>query len=205
MQTLKYKTIVIVDGGYYRKIVTSSKGMRIDKYVDFVVKNIYSTLCDAEETLLRILYYDCRPFKGKAKRPVSGEIEEFEKANPLFDKLAQKQQFALRLGDLRFRGYKPKKIPVNAHQISDEDFEPIFEQKGVDMRIGLDIAHYSSKLLVERIILITNDTDIIPAIKEARRNGVQIITIKYADSPIHRDIIAHSDFVRKIAIEKPSQ
>ena len=48
---------------------------------------------------------------------------------------------AVRLGVLKFRGYKLKKTPVTGiAALTDADFKPDFEQKGVDMRIGLDIA-----------------------------------------------------------------
>jgi hypothetical protein len=51
----------------------------------------------------------------------------------------------VRRGVLKFRGYKPKQTPVNpTGPPTDADFAPDFEQKGVDMRIGLDIASYSA-------------------------------------------------------------
>ena len=40
-----------------------------------------------------------------------------------------------------------------------------FEQKGVDMRIGIDVATLALKKIVERIILFSGDTDMIPALK----------------------------------------
>ena len=59
--------------------------------------------------------------------------------------LAKKDLFAVRSGVLKFRGYKPKQTPVNPiGQLTDADFSADFEQKGVDMRIGLDIASYSA-------------------------------------------------------------
>jgi len=49
--------------------------------------------------------------------------------------------------------------------LTDADFYPDFEQNGVDMRIGIDIANLSANRSVERIVLATNDTDCIPAMK----------------------------------------
>lgn len=48
-------------------------------------------------------------------------------------------------------------------------------QKGVDMRIGLDIASVALKRLASTIILIAGDADFVPAAKLARREGIQII------------------------------
>ena len=53
---------------------------------------------------------------------------------------------------------------------------PIFEQKQVDMLLGLDVAHISYCRLADRaLILCCNDTDMIPAMKLARVNGLQVI------------------------------
>jgi hypothetical protein len=45
---------------------------------------------------------------------------------------------------------------------------PDFEQKGVGMRIGLDIATFCKSKAVDRLALITADTDCIPAMKHRR-------------------------------------
>ena len=48
-------------------------------------------------------------------------------------------------------------------------------QKGVDMRIGLDIASLAYKKEVNQIVLISGDSDFVPAAKLARREGVDFI------------------------------
>ena len=48
-------------------------------------------------------------------------------------------------------------------------------QKGVDMRIGLDIASMTLKHQVDTIILVTGDSDFAPAAKLARREGVEFL------------------------------
>ncbi|MGB7404733.1 MAG: NYN domain-containing protein [Pacificimonas sp.] len=48
-------------------------------------------------------------------------------------------------------------------------------QKGVDMRIGLDIASLTLKRLASTIILVAGDADFVPAAKLARREGLQFI------------------------------
>jgi uncharacterized LabA/DUF88 family protein len=42
------------------------------------------------------------------------------------------------------------------------------EQKGVDVRIGVDIATLAYKKLVDRIVLVTGDSDFVPAAELAR-------------------------------------
>lgn len=49
------------------------------------------------------------------------------------------------------------------------------KQKGVDMKVGLDIASLAFKRQVKRIVLVSGDHDFVPASKLARREGVDVI------------------------------
>jgi uncharacterized LabA/DUF88 family protein len=113
--------------------------------------------------------------------------------------LARKDLFAVRLGVLKFRGFVPRSIPLaRAERLTDADFKPSFVQKGVDMRIGLDIAQYANLRAVERIILISSDTDCIPAMKHARKSGLQIVLMR-PTSHLAPELKEHCDFERAIA------
>lgn len=48
-------------------------------------------------------------------------------------------------------------------------------QKGVDMRIGIDIASLALKKQVTTIVLVAGDSDFVPAAKLARREGIDFI------------------------------
>ena len=74
----------------------------------------------------------------------------------------------MRLGALNFRAFEPKRVPIASAALSDEDFKPRFEQKGVDRRLGLDIAAYAADRSVDRVILVTGDTDCLPIMKRSR-------------------------------------
>ena len=82
--------------------------------------------------------------------------------------------------------------------LTDADFHADFEQKGVDMRIGIDMANLSSNRSVELIALATNDTDCIPAMKHARRSGLQVALITVPGYQPVPELLAHSDFRRNI-------
>lgn len=82
---------------------------------------------------------------------------------------------------------------------------PDFEQKGVDMRIGLDIANHASAKSVDRIILITADTDCIPAMKQARISGLQVIIVAFPGQKLPPELLWHADFERRIAWPDPSK
>ena len=68
-----------------------------------------------------------------------------------------------------------KSMIKNPRVLQAEDLVPNITQKGVDLRIGLDIARLSLRQLVSTIVVVTGDSDLIPAFKFARREGLRIV------------------------------
>lgn len=166
------RTIMLIDGGHLRAV---ARGQKINFDPDFI-EDFAQGLSDASgEDLMKVLYYDARPYNGVQKKPVSREEHSFSASGDWLDELAKRDLFAVRLGQLKFRGWVLKAPERLTQAPEDKDFSPSFEQKGVDMRIGLDIALISSARTYDRIILVSADTDIIPALKEARRAGIQVV------------------------------
>ena len=66
------------------------------------------------------------------------------------------------------------------------------------MRIGLDMATFSEQRSVDRIILITNDTDCVPAMKHARKAGIQVATVAMPEQRPANELLRHSDFLRAV-------
>lgn len=60
-------------------------------------------------------------------------------------------------------------------QLQEKDVIYDIEQKGVDIKIGIDIASIAYKKLAERIVLVSGDSDFVPAAKLARREGLDFI------------------------------
>lgn len=59
--------------------------------------------------------------------------------------------------------------------LTPDDVRLGLRQKGVDMRIGIDITTLTLKKQVDTIILVTGDSDFVPAAKLARREGVEFL------------------------------
>lgn len=76
--------------------------------------------------------------------------------------------------------------------LADDDIKLPLRQKGVDMRIGLDITTMTMKQQADTIILITGDSDFIPAAKIARREGVEFILDPMWQS-VEDDLLEHID------------
>tara|TARA_R110000772_G_scaffold48719_1_gene111165 strand:+ start:1080 stop:1460 length:381 start_codon:yes stop_codon:yes gene_type:complete len=120
----------------------------------------------------------------------------------LLRELALKDNVAFRAGELSFQGWVIKKHAVKEiaktnRAPKESDFQPDLKQKRVDMKIGLDVAWLSSKGIVDRIILVTGDSDFIPAMKFARREGVQIVLVTL-EQKIKQELRVHADEARLI-------
>lgn len=193
------KVAVLIDGGHLRALAQAAK----HKYTPDYIEKVAHACVEANEELLRILYYDCAQFEGKVKLPISGADHEFKQNDMWLRNLAAKDLFATRRGVLKFRGWKPKKIPLAAAPLTDADFAPDFEQKGVDMRIGLDMATFSTERSVDRLILVSGDTDCVPAMKHARKAGIQVVLIGLPNGRHTPELLWHSDFHRLVAWPAP--
>jgi len=80
------------------------------------------------------------------------------------------------------------------------DLCPDLKQKRADIKIGLDVAWLASKRLVDRIALVTGDTDFVPVMKFARREGVQVILIPMSATSIKADLRVQADEVRTVLV-----
>ena len=197
------KTIILLDSGYLKHIFKDSNKLYSADNIEKLIQHTVEMIKAKEQiALLRVLFYDCLPFSGSYVLPISKKKVEVEGTDKLMRPLSQKNLFAVRYGTLKFRGWILKKRSYQKQKLTDDDFEPSFEQKGVDMRIGLDISQYSTDRSVDHIILVSNDTDCIPAMKCARKNGLKMSLISYNQANITPDLRAHADEIFLINLPK---
>lgn len=138
-------------------------------YLDFVLRDEfnsakidYAKLSRAlvgDIDLLRTYYYHCLPYQSNP--PTLEERERFSKAQKFFEALEKLSRFEVRLGKLEYRG-------------RDEQGKPIFEQKRVDLLMGVDLVRLSARQQITHAFLITGDSDLLPAIEIAKSEGVLI-------------------------------
>jgi uncharacterized LabA/DUF88 family protein len=112
--------------------------------------------------------------------------------------LSRQAFFALRFGELHCEGWRIKKKVLKKKgpkvEITAADFEPNIRQKGVDMRIGLDIASLTLKRHADVIVLVTADSDFVPAMKFARREGAQLLLVTLGHG-VREAMREHADLV----------
>ena len=91
---------------------------------------------------------------------------------------------ALRLGTLKDNGnwnIRPARVKelLNGKKgigdLCEDDVYLDIRQKGIDMKIGVDIASLALKGFVDTIVLFSGDSDFVPAAKLARREGIDFI------------------------------
>lgn len=191
-----HKVAILVDGGFYRKRAMSLCGPRAaseraEELFSYCLQHLKTkSEKDHPRELYRIFYYDCQPLSGSLFNPISQRNIRLEKTDAFqwsmdfLTALKQKRKVALRLGTLAMHSpyilkYEIlKELGSGKIQWSDirpEDLTINIEQKGVDMRIGVDISSLAFKKQVDRIILISGDSDFVPAAKQARREGIDFI------------------------------
>ena len=213
------KTAILVDGGFYRRRAqflfgdeTAEKSaMRLEKYCFSHIKK------QKIQSLYRIFYYDCPPMGEKIYHPFLKKEIDFSKTdlyswmNIFLECLRRKRKFAVRLGELgsNFAHYnlreKQTKYLCNGRKafsdLTEHDFEIKVMQKGVDMRIGMDIASMVFKHQVDQIILISGDSDFIPIVKMARREGIDFI-LDPLGAHVHRTLLEHVDGIQTLVSQK---
>lgn len=192
------KITILIDGGHLRSYLKRAK-----KAIDADnIERVGLACALPAEDIVRILYYDCALFNGEIKLPVSRTAQAFKQSTPYLSDLAKKDLFAVRRGVVKFRGWVVKKGHVPSNPPVDADFAPKFEQKGVDMRIGLDMATIAATRSVDLIALMTNDTDCIPAMKLARRSGIQVALLCVPGCKPAPELLDHADYKRAVAWPK---
>lgn len=211
------KIAILIDAEWFRIGLQKVLGNRLGHAgvtADVMYRNALLALNAAEEELYRLFYYDCPPYHGKETNPISKAMFDFStqaKYNArsrFLNEMAAKDFVAMRLGVVRPGGWTlterwvnktlNSSLPMHPPQAQDVYFN--MEQKGVDMRLGIDVATLALKQQVERIIVISGDTDMIPAIKLARREGVQVALVALQNGAgVNKHLIEDSDLVRTIA------
>ncbi len=183
-------TAILIDGGFFKKRYALLYGkVSAQVLADKMIEYALSRLKNGDKDLYRIFYYDCAPSSFEGHYPVSKKNVKFALSDQtkfqleFFEHLKSKRKVAIRLGELQEFGWTLKSTPlkkllkgqIDISALTDDDYKLSLTQKGVDMKMGLDIASLSYKRLVNQILLIAGDSDFVPAAKLARREGIDFV------------------------------
>jgi uncharacterized LabA/DUF88 family protein len=209
-------TAVLIDGGYFIK-----RFRRIEPHSAYNAQRAAEAAhrwaiahlkhsSGERRDLYRIFFYDCPPLRKKMHNPISGLCIDYSRSDEalfrsnLHEALKQKRKVALRLGHLTdFSSWTTGSRTFDDllkgkrafGDLQADELQPNVRQKGVDMRIGIDISSLALKRQVRQIILMAGDADFVPAAKLARREGVDFV-LDPMWSSIPKGLMEHIDGVR---------
>ena len=146
------RTAIFIDGAYLEHV---SRNEFNTARIDF---NKLSNTMASGADILRTYYYHCLPYQGNP--PTLEESQRYAARRSFFTALERLPRFEVRLGRLE-RRYGP-------------DGNPRFEQKRVDILLGVDMVQLSAKSHIQQAVLLAGDSDFIPAINVAKSEGVLV-------------------------------
>lgn len=150
-----HKIGLFVDGGYLDKVLDPMRhGRRIDYHL--LLTNLVSKT-GTDREIIRIYYYHCLPYQNNP--PTSEQSAKLSSAQRFFRALQRTPRFEVRLGRLSYRG-------------DDSEGKPIYEQKRVDLLLGIDLTLHSARHTLDEVLMIAGDSDFIPAIQAAKSEGI---------------------------------
>lgn len=141
------------------------------------------------------------------KRPIDySKTPESKFRKELFEELKKKRKVALRIGELKDNNnwhLYPKKVKallsreITVDDLQENDVYLEIRQKGIDMKIGVDIASLALKKFVDTIVLFSGDSDFVPAAKLARREGIDFI-LDPMDANVEPQLFEHIDGMKSV-------
>ena len=169
-----------------------------------ISKLLSKYLLDGEE-YYRIFFYTAKPLKDSEimeQLRSTTKKESYQRyldaqgvpnkiyniATSFLSEIVKEDFIALRTGKMQVRGV-------------GTEGRPDIVQKQVDMLIGLDISEVSYNKHADKIVVVSKDTDMIPALKTARINGLSVILANFKEENyLSADIITHSDLIRHVSL-----
>lgn len=218
MNSFSERIAVLIDGEWFKKSLQTKFG----SFPDYPImkKEIFNIEKQARHKfgsdfkLYRIFYYTADPLESVTINPLdSNDAIDFAKTpqhsanTDLIAKLGKTDHIAIRKGRLIQRGWSLshsylQKVYNNSSQSQTipraKDIRPNIVQKGVDMMMGIDMTSLALKRLVSTVILATGDSDMVPAMKLARTEGLRVCMVKFKHSTIQSDLSIHNDFLLEI-------
>ena len=165
------------------------------------ISKLLKSFLSENEEYYRIFFYTASPLRDSEimsqlrKKPDKKSYESYLKlqseqdkiyniATKFLNNIVREDFIALRTGKMQVRGI-------------GNGGRPDIVQKQVDMLIGLDISEVSYNKHADKIIVFSKDTDMIPALKTARINGMEVTLANFDENNhISPDLVKHCDTIK---------
>ena len=147
------RAAIFIDGAYLEYVLRDEFN---SSPIDF---RALSLAMAGQADILRTYYYHCPPYQGNP--PTQEESRRYAARRSFYTALDRLPRFSVRLGRLAPRGL-------------ELDGTPRYEQKRVDILLGVDLVLLAAKGQIQQAILFAGDSDFIPAVEIARNEGVLV-------------------------------
>jgi uncharacterized LabA/DUF88 family protein len=162
---LDNRAAVFIDGAYLTKILDVDFGKpKID------LARFSDILCGKNERL-RTYYYNCMPYQSCP--PTEEERRRFAAMDKFVYTLKKLPRFEVKLGRLGCIGGE-------------------FIQKRVDIALAVDLVRLSCGRMIGKAVVVTGDSDFVPAIEAAKESGI-LVVLYYSPSSIHDELLSAVD------------
>lgn len=162
------RSAIFIDGAYLERVLRDEfKSAKID--FQRLSENIAG-----DSDVLRTYYYNCPAYQGTP--PTDVEKYRYDNQRKFFNRLENLPRYSVRLGRLARRG-SPGRYR--------------YEQKMVDILLGVDMVVLAVKGHVRKVILLAGDSDFIPAVSVAKSEGV-VVRLAHGQSR-HLDLLREAD------------
>lgn len=165
------KGIVLINGAYFNfvleKVFKRPRTFSYEKFSDNLCNNAG---CER----VRTYYYHCMPYQSDP--PTPQERKAYSRMDAFMTYLRKLPRFEIRLGRLQ--------------KIGSE-----FKQKGTDVWFSVDLVKLSCRGNIDKAILVTGDSDFVPAVNVAKEEGVVTI-LYYSKTPpmyVHNELLNACD------------
>ena len=210
-------TAILIDGPFFvkrvRQIFPQSVHFDGKAMADLVWRLSAAHLFERNQPkrhLFRIFFYDSPCCDQKITLPVSKTAIEISKTkegqfkNAFHRQLQRKRKLTLRLGEpLEVSGWRLRDDVQNdllqknliVEELEDSDFLPAGIPRGLELRMGVDLASLSYKRQVQQVVLMTGDGFFSAASELVRHEGIDIVLDPMWQN-IPEEMFAHIDGLR---------
>ncbi|MBZ5516552.1 MAG: NYN domain-containing protein [Acidobacteriia bacterium] len=156
---------VFIDGGYLNKVLENEFARAAIDY-----GKLSEEVAQGTERL-RTYYYHCMPYQSNP--PTEEEKRRYVAMAKFVDALKRLPRFEFRQGKLAKR-------------------DSGFEQKRVDIWIAVDLVRLSFSHQIAKAVLVTGDSDLVPAIESAKDAGV-VVQLYFSRRSVHQELLQACD------------
>ncbi|MBU1046863.1 NYN domain-containing protein [Patescibacteria group bacterium] len=187
------KTILLIDGENFKNYIKHSLDTEKRDIIwnEYNFKSLFDLVLEGYDVIKVIFYFAKLKKHEETEKKSFKLIEDQRFLKTHLEKQGFEVVFAGRVRGYKEKGFLGKKILV-------------FKEKGVDVRIGVDMVSFSCDKLFDQIILCSSDSDLQPAISESKKRGSKIIYLGFENNP-NRGISYNSNktiLIRNSEVEK---